>query len=244
MSTAFAQVNIQDKENLPQGKTEDSRVGVNVSKYIEKLELEDIQEIITNLVDQMREFERNGKYIEAQSALIKIEEFKKEANRKYKEQLRSRHATERKEVEESHLAEFNQFNEFWDKKMEDFQSEAAKAENELLQRHHEETARFTDELIKSLPERPKDTSEILNMRKIEESLARQRDYIEAHKVQQKCNMIVLEELEKWNVTRDTKIRNQINQLTIKQQQELNAFRQRVAASQDETAKTRTNELER
>eukprot|EP01017_Pseudomicrothorax_dubius_P016472 TRINITY_DN186_c0_g1_i2.p1 TRINITY_DN186_c0_g1~~TRINITY_DN186_c0_g1_i2.p1 ORF type:complete len:206 (-),score=77.12 TRINITY_DN186_c0_g1_i2:593-1210(-) len=163
-------------ENLPQGKTEDSRVGVNVSKYIEKLELEDIQEIITNLVDQMREFERNGKYIEAQSALIKIEEFKKEANRKYKEQLRSRHATERKEVEESHLAEFNQFNEFWDKKMEDFQSEAAKAENELLQRHHEETARFTDELIKSLPERPKDTSEILNMRKIEESLARQREY--------------------------------------------------------------------
>eukprot|EP01017_Pseudomicrothorax_dubius_P038119 TRINITY_DN5672_c0_g1_i1.p1 TRINITY_DN5672_c0_g1~~TRINITY_DN5672_c0_g1_i1.p1 ORF type:complete len:309 (-),score=117.76 TRINITY_DN5672_c0_g1_i1:162-1088(-) len=241
MSTA---VDIQEKENSHFGRVEDSKLGANASKYFEKLDLEDIQEIVLQLTDQMKEFERAGKYIEAQSALIKIEEFKKEANRKYKEQLRSRHAKERKEIEESHLEEFNKFNEFWDKKMLDFQEEAAKAENELLSRHQEELTKFAEELEKSLPDRPKDSSEILNLRRIEESLARQREYIEAHKVQQKCNSIVMEEIEKWNTIRDQKIRNQISQLVTKQSQELNAFRQRVTSNQDESNKMRTAELER
>lgn len=44
---------------------------------------------------------------------------------------------------------------------------------------------FIEELEKSLPLKPKDSPELLNLKKIEESLAKQEDYIEAHKIQQR-----------------------------------------------------------
>eukprot|EP01017_Pseudomicrothorax_dubius_P038211 TRINITY_DN5696_c0_g1_i3.p1 TRINITY_DN5696_c0_g1~~TRINITY_DN5696_c0_g1_i3.p1 ORF type:complete len:257 (-),score=97.21 TRINITY_DN5696_c0_g1_i3:129-899(-) len=192
----------------------------------------------------MKQCELSGKYVEAQTALMKIEELKNEASKRRKEQMRARHLNEKLEIEEAHLAEFNQFNDFWDKKMQEFNEEAAKAEHEMTSRHQEELAKFEEELNNSLATKPKDSAELLNLRKIEENMARQKDYIEAHKVQQKCLMLEQEELEKWSLVREGKIRNQITLLTNKQSQELTALRKRVSSAQEEQRKARSVELER
>eukprot|EP01017_Pseudomicrothorax_dubius_P049840 TRINITY_DN9329_c0_g1_i3.p1 TRINITY_DN9329_c0_g1~~TRINITY_DN9329_c0_g1_i3.p1 ORF type:complete len:193 (-),score=76.89 TRINITY_DN9329_c0_g1_i3:140-718(-) len=128
--------------------------------------------------------------------------------------------------------------------MAEFADEAAKAESEMVSRQDEELRKFEEELNASLPVRPKDSSELLNLRKIEENMARQKDYIEAHKVQQRCLMLEREEQEKWSAIREGKIRNQVNLLVTKQQQELAALRQRVSSAQDEQRKARSVELER
>lgn len=42
--------------------------------------------------------------------------------------MKCRHVTERQEIEKAHVAEFNEFNEFWDQKMREFDEEAANVE--------------------------------------------------------------------------------------------------------------------
>jgi len=44
----------------------------------------------------------------------KIKELKEQNTRRKKEELKTRHLNEKLEMEETHLEEFNQFNEIWD----------------------------------------------------------------------------------------------------------------------------------
>ena len=59
--------------------------------------------------------------------------------------------------------------------MGEFNSEAGSIEQEMIKRHQEELAKYEDDLNKSIPTKPKDSAELLNLRKIEESLARQQE---------------------------------------------------------------------
>ena len=51
----------------------------------------------------------------------RINEIKAQEIQKSRDNLRSKQLSERLEVEEAHMLEFNQFNQLWDKKMQDFQ---------------------------------------------------------------------------------------------------------------------------
>lgn len=90
--------------------------------------------------------------------------------------VKSRHQGERSQLEEAHLNEFTQFNEFWDKKMEEFAEQAKLIEGQMIEKHQNEIAGFLEELDRVLPMKPKDSGELLNMRKIQEALARQQKF--------------------------------------------------------------------
>jgi len=64
--------------------------------------------------------------------------------------------------------------------MLEFDEEARKIEQELIDRQKEEFSKVQDELEKAIPFKPKDSSEVLNLKKIEEHLAKQKNYVEAH----------------------------------------------------------------
>lgn len=87
--------------------------------------------------------------------------------------MRGKHQTEKAEVEKAHLEEFNEFNGYWDKKVQEFEEEAFRIEEETQKRHEQETEEFQESIERALGARPKETSEMINLRKIEESLARQ-----------------------------------------------------------------------
>lgn len=57
--------------------------------------------------------------------------------------------------------------------MQEFNEEAAKVEEQTVQRQQDELKKFQDELENSIPAKPKDTPELLSLRKAEESLAKQ-----------------------------------------------------------------------
>ena len=78
------------------------------------------------------------------------------------------------EIEQAYLNEFNNFNEFWDQKMNEFNDQAKELEDQMLQRHQAECDAFVEELEKSIPSKFKESSDLLNLRKIEESLAKQQ----------------------------------------------------------------------
>lgn len=58
--------------------------------------------------------------------------------------------------------------------MLDFEQEAMRIENELVERQNIELNAVHEELEKSLPFKPKSSSELLNLVKIEENLAKQK----------------------------------------------------------------------
>ena len=67
--------------------------------------------------------------------------------------------------------------------MMDYSQEAEKMESEVIKRHEEEVVLYEEEIMTSVCQSKKESGEIINLRKIEETLAKQEKYIEAHKVQ-------------------------------------------------------------
>jgi hypothetical protein len=104
------------------------------------------------------------------------------------------------QLEEAHVAEFNQFNKFWDEKMQEFNEQVQSVVDQLVAKHQEDLPKFLEDLDNQIPVKPKESAQLLNLRKIQENLARQKEYaifinlnfsyIEAHKVQMKCAQLV------------------------------------------------------
>ncbi|CAD8049387.1 unnamed protein product [Paramecium sonneborni] len=204
----------------------------------------DLEEYIQILYDHQKSCEKAGKYLEADLAKKRLAELKKELDSKNKGDVKDRHCSEKQEIEKAHLDEFNQFNTFWDQKMIEFDQEAQKVKEQTLQRHEDELRQFSEELENSIPVKPKDSAELLALRKTEEQLAKQENYMEAHLIQQKILAQERDELEKWTQGRQQKIRNLITQLRQKQINELNALTQRILSGQEEQRKIRSQELEK
>ncbi|CAK66514.1 unnamed protein product (macronuclear) [Paramecium tetraurelia] len=204
----------------------------------------DLEEYIQILYDHQKSCEKAGKYLEADQAKKRLGELKKDLDQKNKFEVKDRHTNEKSEIEKAHLEEFNQFNEFWDQKMAEFDQEAQRVKEQVLQRQDEELSQFTDELENSIPVKPKDSAELLSLRKTEESLARQENYQEAHVTQQRILSMERDEYERWNQQRSCKIKNLILQLKQKQSNELSALQQRILSGQEEQRKIRSQELEK
>lgn len=101
-----------------------------------------------------------------------------------------------------------------------------------------------DELENQISTVPKPSPELLNLRKIQESLAKQKDYAEAHKVQQRAIEIEAQEKLKFEAIREQKIASKEAQMAQKQNIELQALKKRINTSIDEQRKSRAIELER
>lgn len=95
-----------------------------------------------------------------------------------------------------------------------------------------------DELENQISNVPKPSPELLNLRKIQESLAKQKDYAEAHKVQQRALEIEKQEALKFEAIREQKIASKEAQMAQKQNIELQALKKRINTSIDEQRKSR------
>lgn len=56
-------------------------------------------------------------------------------------------------------------------------------EGEAVQRHQQEGEEFAAVVEQSIPLGKRETSEMINLRRVEEQLAKQEDYIGAHNIQ-------------------------------------------------------------
>ena len=128
--------------------------------------------------------------------------------------------------------------------MQQFEQDANKAENELITRQKDEFNVVSSELNSVMPLKPKESSEILNLRKIEANMAKQKNYKDAHQIQTKINELEKAEQNEWNIHRETSIKNQLNQLSQRHQNELNTLKKRINTGMEEMKKNRSVELER
>ncbi|KAM3133494.1 hypothetical protein pb186bvf_014336 [Paramecium bursaria] len=204
----------------------------------------DLNQYMQELYEHQKSCERAGKYLEADEAKKRLALLKVEMESQTKDSIRDRHFQEKNEFEKTHQEELNSFNQFWDGKVKEFIEQSTAMKEELIQRHQKDLESFIQELEESIPTAPKDSAELLSLKKQEEQLAKQESYAEAHVIQQRIIGIQKEENEKWNIQRNMKIRNIIQQMKQKQQSELNVIQQRIQSGIDEQKRTRLAEEEK
>ena len=195
------------------------------------------------LEEHRKNCERQGKYVEAEIAKNRLEELKMHEENRRKEGMRSRQIAERLGVEEAHMLEFQQFNVIWDKKMADFEERAAELVEAMREKHVAELRDFQGNLLKKQT-RPKFSRELLDLRKIQEHLARSKDYAEAHKIKLKSDALEAWELERWRDQKQTHLFQREAKFKHQKHQELTALKKRCTTGREEQRKQRQLDLER
>lgn len=113
----------------------------------------------------------------------------------------------------------------------------------MKERHLEELKEYQQKLLEK-QQKPKFSPVLLNYRKIEEHLARSKNYSEAHKVKAKADRLEATETEQWNKRKQNEMFQQENQFKATKRQELAALQKRIATGKEEQKKQRQFALER
>jgi len=202
-----------------------------------------VADFLQILEEHRKNCERQGKYVEAEIAKNRLEELKLHEENRRKEAMRSRQIAERLGVEEAHMLEFQQFNMVWDKKMTEYERHAEELVEAMKERHAAELRGFQSNLLQK-QQRPKFSRELLNLRRIQEHLAKQKDYTEAHKIKLKCDALEAWELEKWQNSKQQEMFQREAKFKHQKQQELIALQKRIHTGREEQKKQRQMDLER
>jgi len=174
----------------------------------------------------------------------RIKELKEEIKNRGNQELKMRHDSDLAELEETHISEFNTFNEEWDKHMNAFQihsSELIKAmeekhDNQLLEEREKIQAKFGDNFKRS--------PELLSLISTQVNLAKQKQYQEAHQIQIKAQELEIKEQNKYYKERQKRVEKYENKMIQMQEKEMESLRKRIIAGENEQKKQRALELER
>jgi cobalamin biosynthesis Mg chelatase CobN len=133
-----------------------------------------VQDFLEILEEHRKNCERQGKYVEAEIAKNRLDELRLHEENRRREAMRSRQIAERLGVEEAHMLEFQQFNLIWDRKMAEYETHAEELVEAMKERHGAELRDYQRRLM-GRQIRPKYSKDLLNLRKIQETLAKQKE---------------------------------------------------------------------
>ena len=135
----------------------------------------------------------------------RIEELKVQECQRQIDLLMQKQEQDRNQVDNAHSTEYQEFNQQWDHRLQEKEQEHMNLIQMLQEKHTKEIEENRALLDQRIPVAYKASSELLNLKKIQDQLARQREYAEAHKVQQKIVELEREEQEKYVQVRNKKI---------------------------------------
>lgn len=97
---------------------------------------------------------------------------------------------QKQKLEEEFQNEISMFNQFWDEKIEKYDSESAALEKSLQDRQNDELQKYIQSIDDSISKKAKESSEMLNSKAMISHLAKKQEYKEAYLLQQKCKKLV------------------------------------------------------
>ena len=173
----------------------------------------------------------------------RILKLRQEQKKKRDDTLTQKQLKEIADIENAYEEELKQFNEEWDDRMQKFKAQCQEDEDQLNVRQVNEKETTTKSLEENIPIIPKHSSEFLNLKRIQDTLVRNKEYKEAHTIQQK--MVELEEIEKqsWGEDRIAKIQQNLASLAKRQENEICSFRQKAKNGFEELKKQKAAKLE-
>lgn len=201
--------------------------------------------ILETLVQLQNEYVANGEFLEAE--IVRKRHAKLESREKARahEDYQSRQIAERLGVEEAHMQELQEFNEVWDGKDEEFEAHVIGLQQTLMQRHAQTLDAYRAKIEKETePRQPKWSKEHINLKAMQDKLAKQKSYVEAAKVKEELDKLESKEYAMWKAKRDAKLAFQEEQFMTKQQMEMTGLISRIEANRNEHKLSRKKELER
>lgn len=196
-----------------------------------------IADFLQILEEHRKNCEAQGKYVEAEVAKKRFEELKSHEENRKRESMKAQQIKERLGVEEAHMLEYQQFNSQWDKKYNDYEEQCINQMNAMKERHLQELKEFQQKLLEK-QQKPKFSPVLLNYRKIEEHLARSKNYNDAHTVKAKADSLEAKELEQWNKKKQKEMFQQESQWKAAKRQELSALQKRIKMGKEEQRQSR------
>jgi len=191
------------------------------------------------------EMEAAGKYDEAELAQMRLKQLQDHEDSRRREELRSEQLAERLGIEEAHVKELQEFNALWDQKVKDFEAHAANLQAMLAERHQQEHASHIEKIRReTAPRTPRWSRDLLNQRKIQETLAKQKNYQEAHKAKVRADQMEADEYKAWSSKRESKMALLEEQFLTKQRMEMHGLLKRIQSGREEQKQARRTELER
>merc|ERR1719382_1362469 len=204
-----------------------------------------IQDFLDVLEKHRVDCEKQGKYEEAELTRTRLDQLRQHEENRRREELRSQQLAERLGVEEAHMAELQEFNEIWDRKSAEFEAHAANLQNTLAERHKQEHQLQMEKMRRETePRTPRWSKDLLNLRKIQETLAKMKKYAEAEKTKAQADRVEAQEHSMWKAKREARIAALEEQFRHKQQLEMGGLLKRVTSGREEQKQARKSELER
>jgi len=115
----------------------------------------------------------------------KVDELKAISQKVEKERALNAHLREKVDVEEAYLNEFNDFQAKWEKKLQKFEEKVEHSRNEMLENQKTQLQDAFNIIEKKYATASKEVNnKVLNLQKIEQSLAQQKRYIEAQRTRE------------------------------------------------------------
>ena len=131
-----------------------------------------IEDYLAVLEEHRRTCEREGNFVEADLAKNRIEELKVQEAQRQMESLLLKQQKDRLGIEEAHTKEYEQFQEAWNQQMQHSDEDASKVLGQLEEKHTKELEENRVVLEQKIPLNFKPSSELLNLKRIQDQLAR------------------------------------------------------------------------
>lgn len=198
---------------------------------------------LKELLEEKERLVAEGKYLEADEIKQRIEDMKKDSSYQKNDALYENQEKERQDLENDYESERRELEDKWDKKIQEFVEQGKKMEEELVELHNQKMEEYVTTLTKNYP-RIKYSPEYLNGRVQENKLAKQERYKEAAARKKINDELQEQENEKYEYERSENINKNAESLGIKQEQDLNVLRARLARNYDLLVSHKEKDLDR
>ena len=199
-------------------------------------------EELKKLMEEKDSLVKEGKYLEAEEIRRKILSIKTDSSSQKKGSLHTLQVKQRQTLEEEYKTQRKELEEKWDKKIQEFVDGGKKQEKELVELHNKKMEEYITKLTAEYPH-IKYSTEYLNGRLQENKLAKQERYMEAAQKKIINDKMQQNENEKYETERSENINKNAESLGLKQEQDLNVLRSRLARIYDLMTSKKEKELE-
>ncbi|CAM9583294.1 unnamed protein product, partial [Heterosigma akashiwo] len=204
-----------------------------------------VLEFLRILEEYRLKCEEEGDYLEAGRANRQLGLLKAQEEKRQQKTIRARQVAERQDVQIAHNMQYNDFNAAWDKYMEEYDGMAQMYIQQMTERHAVNLLEFQQGLQQEMRDRPpKWGRELLEWRRRQHLMARQKNYAEAQKIKKIADQMEERERQAMQQSNAAVFARKEAKFRQQQQAELQALLKRIDARRKEHVKQRAVDSKR
>lgn len=186
-----------------------------------------------------------GNYLEAQRAKKQLDTLAENEVKRQIHAIHARQANEKIKMHIAHKEQFKAFNTKWDNYLTEFDETSRSYVEKMMEHHTRKLKKFQEKLHQEmLSKPPKWSRELLEWRKRQHILAKQKNYSEAQKIKAISDALEHEERTSMNTSHAGSVARKEANLRQQQKAEVNALLKRIDIRRSEHLKKRKTDCKR